>query len=154
MTRFIKEKTGSAYLWAVFILLAMVMLAAVVYNGVMIYTKYQSAETELQRAATVTVDGSMENAAVRDLMLNVPTTAERLFFSNLQELGYAQSDGGWTKRVDGKTIYSLTELDIVTNGRSMTVNAILSVPLIWDIGGTTVVRIPIQARSSVLYLEP
>jgi len=34
MTRLWKDKKGSAYLWAAFILLAMVMLAAVVYNGV------------------------------------------------------------------------------------------------------------------------
>lgn len=155
MIRLIKDKKGSAYLWAAFVLLAMVMLAAVVYNGVGIYTKYQAAETELQRAATVTVDGSMENAAVRDLVLDIPAAdAEELFFDNLRELGYEQSGGDWTKRIDNNTIYSLTDLEIKTEGSVMSVTAVLSVPLLWETGSAAVVRIPIQARSSVLYIKP
>ncbi|OPY89423.1 MAG: hypothetical protein A4E71_00006 [Smithella sp. PtaU1.Bin162] len=155
MIRLIKDKKGSAYLWAAFILLAMVMLAAVVYNGVGVYTKYQAAETELQRAVTVTVDGSMENAAVRDLVLDIPAAdAEELFFDNLRELGYEQSGGDWTKRIDNKTIYSLTDLEIKTEGSVMSMTAVLSVPLLWETGGTAVVRIPIQARTSVLYIQP
>jgi hypothetical protein len=151
MTRLWKDKKGSAYLWAAFILLAMVMLAAVVYNGVGVYTKYQAAETELQRAATVTVDGSMENAAVRDLVLDIPAAdAEELFFDNLRELGYEQSGGDWIKSVDGRMVYSLTELEVVTDGRSMTVTAVLSVPLLWETGSISAVRIPIQVRTSVL----
>lgn len=154
MTRLIKDKNGSANLWAIFILLAMVMLTAVVYNGVTVYTKYQDAETELQRAVTVTVDGSMENAAVRDLVLDVPATeAEELFFDNLRELGYAQSGGDWVKRVDGKTVYTLTELEVVTDGRSMMVTAVLSVPLLWESGSMSAIRISIQTRTSVLYIE-
>jgi len=155
MTRLIKDKNGSAYLWAVFILLAMVLLVVVVYNGVAVYTKYQTAETELQRVATVTVDDSMRNAAVRDLVLDIPAAdAEELFFDNLRELEYEQSGGDWTKRIDNKTIYSLTGLEIKTEGSVMSVTAVLSVPLLWETGGTAVVRIPIQARSTILYLEP
>jgi len=154
MTRLCKDKNGSACLWALFIMLAMVMLAVVVYNGVMVYTKYETAETELQRAATVTVDEAMENAAVRDLVLDVPAAeAEELFFGSLRELGYEQTDSGWVKRADGQSVYALMELTVKTGGRSMTVTAVLSVPLMWDISGTSAVRIPIQARSSVLYIE-
>jgi len=113
--------------------------------------KYQAAETELQRAATVTVDGSMENAAVRDLVLDIPAAdAEELFFDNLRELGYEQSGGDWIKSVDGRMVYSLTELEVVTDGRSMTVTAVLSVPLLWETGSISAVRIPIQVRTSVL----
>lgn len=155
MIRLIKDKKGSANLWAAFILLAMVMLAAVVYNGVVVYTKYQAAETELQRAATVTVDGSMKNAAVRDLILDIPAAnAEELFFDNLRELGYVQSGGDWVKRVDDKTVCTLTEIEVVTDGRSMTVTAVLSVPVLWETGSISAVRIPIQARTSVLYIQP
>ncbi len=155
MTPLMKDKAGSAYLWAVFILLAMVMLAAVVYTGVGVYAKYQDAETELQRAAVVTVDGSMENAAVRDLVLDIPTSdAEELFYENLRELGYEQSGGDWAKRVDGKTVYTLTDLEVKTTGKTLMATAILSVPLLWEIGGSSTVRIPIKERSTILYLEP
>nr|HML47816.1 hypothetical protein [Clostridia bacterium] len=114
MTRLIKDKNGSAHLWAIFILLAMVMLTVVIYNGVTVYTKYQSAETELQRAVTVTVDGSLQNAAVRDLVLDVPAIGEELLFDHLRELGYERSGADWVKRADGKTVYTLTGLTVQT----------------------------------------
>jgi hypothetical protein len=155
MTRLWKNRKGSAYLWALFILLAMVILAAVVYNGVAVYVKYQTAETELQRAATVTVDASMQNAAVRDLILDVPTAdAETLFFKNLRESGYQNNGSEWTKRIDDKTVYTLTELETGTDGCTMKVTAILSLPLMWDISGMSVIRVPIQVLSSMLYIQP
>lgn len=153
MTRLIKDKNGSANLWAIFILLAMVMLTAVVYNGVTVYTKYQDAETELQRAVTVTVDGSMENAAVRDLILDVPVAGEELLFDHLRELGYDRDGADWTKRADGKTVYTLTELSVETDGRTMKITAVLAIPLLWETDSAAVVRIPIQAHASVLYIE-
>jgi hypothetical protein len=153
MTRLIKDKNGSANLWAIFILLAMVMLTAVVYNGVTVYTKYQDAETELQRAVTVTVDGSMENAAVRDLILDVPVAGEELLFDHLRELGYDRDGADWTKRADGKTVYTLTELSVETDGRTMKITAVLAIPLLWETDSAAVVRIPIRARASVLYIE-
>ncbi len=153
MTRLIKDKNGSAHLWAIFILLAMVMLTAVVYNGVTVYTKYQTAETELQRAVTVTIDGSMENAAVRDLILDVPAVGEELLFDHLRELGYERSGADWTKRVDGKTVCTLTDLMVETDGRTLKITAVLAIPLLWETDSAAVVRIPIQARASVLYID-
>jgi hypothetical protein len=153
MTRLIKDKNGSAHLWAIFILLAMVMLTVVIYNGVTVYTKYQSAETALQRAVTVTVDGSLKNAAVRDLILDVPATGEELLFDHLRELGYDRDGVNWTKRVDGKTVYTLTSLAVETDGRTMEIDAVLAIPLLWETDSAAVVRIPIQAQSSILYIE-
>ena len=154
MTKLIKDKKGSAYLWAALIMLAMVMLTAVIYNGVTVYTKYQSAETELQRAITVTVDGSIKNAAVRDLLLDVPVSdAEELFFDHLRELGYERGGTDWIKRVNGKLVYTLTGLEVQTDGRVMEITAVLAIPMLWETDNTAVVRIPIQARAAVLYIE-
>ena len=153
MTRLLKDKSGSAQLWAIFILLAMMMLCAVIYNGVTVYTKYQIAETELQRAVTVTVDGSMENAAVRDLVSDVPEVdAERLFFEHLRELGYDRDETDWTKRLDGKTVYTLTDISVETDGGTMEIHAVLIIPLLWETGNTAAIRIPIRARATVLYI--
>ena len=155
MMRLWKDKNGSTYLWALFILLAMVMLAVVVYNSVAVYVKYQTAETELQRAATVTVDASMQNAAVRDLMLEIPSDiAETLFFNNLRNLGYENNGSEWVRRIDGKTDYALTDLKTETDGSTLMVTAVLSLPLMWDISGMSIIRVPIQVLSSVLYIQP
>jgi hypothetical protein len=153
MMRLVKDASGNAQLWAIFILLAMVMLCAVIYNGVTVYTKYQIAETELQRAVTVTVDGSMENVAVRDFVLDVPeVAAEKLFFEHLRELGYTRDGADWTKRADGKTVYTLTDITIETDGGTMEIHSVLVIPLLWEMDSAAVVRIPIQARASVLYI--
>lgn len=155
MRRFFKDKHGSAILWALFLILILFTLTAVIYTGVTVYAKYQTCETELERAALVTVDASMKNAAVRDLVLDVPATdAESLFYDNLRELGYEKTGNDWVKGVDGKTVYTLTEFEAVTDGKAMTVTAVLSVPVMWKIGGTADVRIPIQAKTSVLYIQP
>ncbi len=150
--RLIHDTSGSAYLWAAFIVLALIMLAAVVYNGVTVYTKYQMAETELQRAATVTVDGSMRNEAVRDLVLDVPVVAEGMFLDHLRDSGFEQCGSDWRNHVDGKTVYTLEDMKIEVNGRTMKVTAVHAIPLLWEAGGAPVVRIPIQVHSSVLYI--
>jgi len=153
MKRLLYDRSGSAYLWAAFIVLALIMLAAVVYNGVMVYAKYQTVETELQRAATVTVDRSMRNEAIRDLILDVPADAEEILLDQLRELGYKQRGSDWVKRFSGKTVYTLEDMKIEVDGRAVKVTAMLAIPLLWETGGAPVVRIPIQVQASVLYIE-
>ena len=101
MKRFCKDDTGSALIWMVFLILIIISLFAVAYSGVTVYAKYQSCETEVQRAATVTVDKSMLNANVRDLILDVPAeSAEGSFYASLTEIGWTLEDGCWNRYKD------------------------------------------------------
>jgi hypothetical protein len=93
MKRFWKDRKGSTPIWAAFLILILFTVSAVVYSAVMIYAKSQACETEVQRAATVTVDKNMENANVRDLILDVPAeSAVESFYVNMTE---TVGIGGW-----------------------------------------------------------
>jgi len=154
MKRFLKDNAGSALIWAVFLILILCTVSIVVYSGVMIYAKYQACETEVQRAATITANRSMVNANVRDLELDMPVIpAEDYFYENLAETGWTSEDGCWRRREDGKLIYSLEDMTVDIEGKTIRITAIFAMPLPWGIGGLGEVRIPMNVRSSILYIE-
>ncbi|MFZ5973992.1 MAG: hypothetical protein ACOYU3_01105 [Bacillota bacterium] len=154
MKRFLREQNGSSLLWAVFIILALCVLSVVVYSGVTVYAKYQTAENELQRAATVTVDRAMENDNVRDMVLEVPAEpAEALFRDNMIASGWTQEDGDWVKRTGDKLIYRLENMQIEISDKTMHIDAVFVMPLPWAIGSIGVVRVPMQMCTSILYVN-
>jgi hypothetical protein len=154
MKRFWKEDTGSALIWMVFLILILITLSAVVYAGVTVYTKYQACETEVQRAATVTVDKNMLNANVRDLILDVPAeSAEESFYASLIEVGWKQEDECWNRYEVDKAVYSLEDISVVVDSKTMSISATMVIPLPWEIGDIGKVNIPMKVRTSVLYIE-
>ena len=143
MKRFLREQNGSALTWTLFIILALFTISFTVYSGVTVYVKYQSAETELQRAAIVTVDKSMENANVRDLELNVPSTiAIDMLETNLIDTGWIKEDRDWVKRDGEKHICSLEDMQIEITDMTMRIDATFAMPLPWAIKDIGYVRIP------------
>lgn len=154
MKHFIKDNTGSALIWTVFLILILITLSVVAYSGVTVYAKYQSCETEVQRAATVTVDKNMDNAHVRDLVLDVPAeSAVMSFYTNMTETGFVLEGEYWNRYESDRLIYSLEDMTVDVENKTVSINATLAIPLPWDIGGMSVVSIPLNVRSSVLYIE-
>ena len=153
MKKFIEDQNGNALIWSLFLILILFTISAVVYSGVTVYTKYQNAETELQRAAIITIDKSMLNANVRDLELDVPSdSAVALIEDNLINTGWTKEGDNWEKRDGEKLIYRLEDFQITTSGQLMEINATAALPLPWMINGVGIVQIPLQVRSSILYL--
>jgi hypothetical protein len=154
MKRFWKDDTGSAPIWAAFLILLLFTLSVIVYSGVMIYAKYQTCETEVQRAATIAVDRNLFNANVRDLELDVPAaSAKDDFYDNLTQTGWAMEGGCWNRYEDRHLICSLEDMKVEIEGQTMQIGAKLAIPLPWDIGGMLKVHIPVSVRSSVLYID-
>lgn len=154
MRRFFRDTRGSTPIWAAFAILILFMLSFVVYAGVTVYAKYQTCETELERAATVTVDMSMVNPNVRDSVLNIPAVpAKTLLTDNMTGAGWTQEDGNWVKRDGGKLIYGLEDMEITVEEKTMRIDAVFAMPLPWAIGGMDEIRIPMKVLSSVLYIE-
>ena len=153
MRRFIKQKTGSAVIMNAFLILIFFTLAFVVYTGVMVYAKYQTCQTELERLATVTVDMSTVNENVRDLSLDIPDSAASLLEENLTGAGWTLDDGAWAKYDGGKWIYSLEDMQITVEGTLLRIDAVFAMPLPLAIGGQTEVTIPVTVRSRILFLE-
>jgi len=154
MKRFFREKSGSVPIWVAFAILILFTLSFVVYSAVTVYAKYQTCETELERAAIVTVDMSMVNPNVRDYVLNVPVIpAKALLTDNLTDAGWTQEDGNWIKRDGGKLIYSLEDMEITVEEKTIWIQAVFSMPAPWALGGINEIRIPMEVRSSVLSIE-
>jgi hypothetical protein len=154
MKHFIKDNTGSALIWTIFLTLILITLSVVIYSGVTVYAKYQSCETEVQRAATVTVDKNMDNAHVRDLVLDVPAeSAVESFYSNMAETGFVLEGGCWNRYENDRLIYSLEDMAVDVENKTVRINSTLAIPLPWDIGSMSEVSIPLNVRSSVLYIE-
>ncbi len=154
MRRFLKDTRGSAVIWTLFLILVLFTLTFEVYTGVMVYAKYQTCETELERAAIVTVDKGLLNANVRDLELDIPAvSAYSLFEDNLTESGWTKEDGDWVKRDGGKLIYALEDMQMTVAEKTMQIDAVFTMPLPWQIDGIDEIHIPIKVLSSVLYIE-
>lgn len=154
MRRFLKDTSGNAVISAVFIILIFCTLAFVIYAGVTVSSKYQAAETELQRAAIVAIDTCMINPNVRDADFDIPAaSAESVLKNNLTELGWTIPDSGsWVKQNEDKLVYKLDDVVINIDDKTMRIDSDFVTPLPWAIGGLTEVKIPMQIRESVLYI--
>ena len=154
MRRFIKDTRGSAVIWTLFLVLIFFTLTFIVYTGVTMYAKYQTCETELERAAIITVDKGLLNANVRDLELDIPAlSAHSLLEENLIESGWTKENGSWVKRDGGKLIYALEDMQITVAEKTMQIDGVFMMPMPWQIDGIDEIHIPIKVLSSVLYLE-
>jgi hypothetical protein len=154
MKRIIKNNRGSAVIGAAFMILILCTLIFVICSGVTVYANYQTAENELQRALTVTVDQCMENATVRDLELDLPAgLLTELLKENMIRAGWILEDNNWIKKDGEKRVYCLDSVEIKTEDQSMRLEGMFVMPIPWVIGEITEVRIPMQARVSVLYID-
>lgn len=154
MRRFLQDTRGSAILWTLFLILILFMLSFVVYTGTTVYAKYLTCETELERAALVTVDAGLLNANVRDLQLDIPAdVAQSLLENKLTEAGWAREDGRWVKYDGYKLIYALEDAQLSVREKTLRIEAMFVMPAPWAMGGVTEIRIPMTVLSSVLYIE-
>lgn len=155
MKRLLHETRGNASLWTAFAAAVLFVLAVAVYIGATLYSTYQTAQTELERAANVSVDASLVNANVRDLVLDIPANAaEQKVSDNLVLAGLVKDAGGsWERMESGKTRYCLNNMQITVFGEVLDIAATLDMPLPWGIGSLSVVELPIHIESRVLYLN-
>jgi len=154
MKKFWHDTRGSSSLWAAFFCLILCTFSILIYIGATIYTKYHIAQTELERAATVSVDETLENPAIRDLITDVSTSKLiQAVENNLIQVGYHKAKSGeWRKEINGKWICSFQDLNLSVTGDHLYVSANLSLPLPWHIDAA-VISLPITFQNKVLFLN-
>jgi Na+-transporting NADH:ubiquinone oxidoreductase subunit NqrC len=136
-------------------MIVLFLLAAVVYTAAGLYSTYQTAQTEFDRAANISVDANLVNANVRDLILDIPAEdAVQEVYDNLAQADYVQElDANWERVKDGKICYSFKDLQISVSGEVLNITATLNMPLPWAARIPSSVNIPVRAESRVLYLD-
>ena len=154
MKRFFKDQKGNALIWSLFIILILCTFSFVIYSAITVYSQYQACENDLQRAAIIATDKSMENANVRDIILNIPgEEATTSFETNLLKQGYIKmADDHWLRTIHDKEAYSLNDLTISIAGDVITIRASINIYLPWKIANNVTVSFPISAVSRVLYI--
>ena len=155
MKRLIKDTRGSTSLFAAFLAAVLCILAVVVYAGMMIYSNFQAARTDLERAAIVSIDKNMLNPNVRDLEFNIPQDAASADFeNNLTSSGLERgAEGTWQRFNDRALVYEFRELNAIVHGEWLDVSGEFVMPVPWSFGDVTEVSIPVTVRSKVLYLD-
>jgi len=151
---FLKEESGSAILWVAFCLIALFMLAGVLYNIHTLYGKYQSVQDELSRCAAITLDSNLENAKLRDTITEMEyQSVITAFEENMTACGWVSENGGWAKYGAQRLTYRLSDVAFQVEGAEMKMTAILSIPLPWRIADQILVQLPFRLYARILYIE-
>ena len=152
----LQNERGNSILLSAFLLLAMMMISLVIYTISLVYTKYQAAQVELERAGSVSVDRNMKNDNIRDLALDVPTVAtEQAVKNNLMNTGWEEETAGrWVRTGGSDEIYTVSDLTATINTGWIDITGIWSMPLPWLANTLPAIQIPIAVKSKVLYIDP
>jgi len=149
----IRQKTGSAPLWTIFIAILLISFSLLIYTAMSLRSNYLQAQTELERAANVSINVNMQNQSVRDIQItpDLPRIKASLE-QNLVDLGYEKlSDTSWRMKKADKTIYSLTNLQLIQEQDQIHLWGELEISLL--AGDMATVTIPIETKVQAIFID-
>ena len=149
----IRHKTGSAPLWTIFIAILLISFSLLIYTAMSLRTNYMQAQTELERAANVSINVNMQNQSVRDIQItpDLPSIKASLE-QNLVDLGYEKvSDTNWRMTKADKTIHLLKDLQLIQDQNQIHLQGELEISLL--AGDMATVTIPIETKVQAIFIE-
>ena len=91
---------------------------------------------------------------MRDLVLDVPAiSASESFYANLTEAGWVKKDYVWVRYDGDEKLYSLADMQVEITDMTIRIDATFGMPLLWEIGDMSNVRIPMRIQASILYVD-
>ncbi|HEX2994651.1 MAG TPA: hypothetical protein VHP14_07500 [Anaerolineales bacterium] len=155
MKRFCRDTRGSTPLWAAFITVILCMFSVLTYTGATLYSAYRTAQTELERAASISIDMNMENRNVRDLVMDIPQESTLADLENNLSLSglTRDADGAWKRFSGEQLVYEFKNLHAEANDDVMEVSGEFVLPLPWAIGNQMKIAVPISFQTKVIYLD-
>lgn len=150
---FVVQQSGSAPLWTAFIAIVLISFSLLIYTGMTVQTNYRQAQTELERAANISLDVSLKNPAVRDIQLCVSiSSVQSMLVENLLEAGFTRNaDDDWQRLKNGKAVYTLKDWHMMQQGEQYQLTGMLKIPLLW--GPEADVEISIRTNVQVIFLD-
>jgi hypothetical protein len=148
-----RQKTGSAPLWTVFIAILLISFSLLIYTAMSLRTNYMQAQTELERAANVSIDINLQNQSVRDIQMKPDLMSVKLSLEqNLVDLGYEKvSDTSWRMTKADKTIYLLRDLQLIQDQDQIHLQGALEISLL--AGDIATVTIPIETKVQAIFIK-
>ena len=148
-----RQKTGSAPLWTIFIAIILISFSLLIYTAMSLRNNYLQAQTELERAANVSIDINLQNQSVRDIQMKPDLHSVKASLEqNLVDLGYEKvSDTSWRMTKADKTIYLLKDLQLIQDQDQIHLQGELEISLL--AGDIATVTIPIETKVQALFIE-
>jgi len=149
----IRQKTGSAPLWTIFIAIMLISFSLLIYTAMSLRNNYLQAQTELERAANISIDINLQNQSVRDIQItpDLPRIKASLE-QNLVGFGYEKvSDTSWRMTKADKTIYLLKDLQLIQDQDQIHLQGELEISLL--AGDIATVTIPIETKVQAIFIE-
>ena len=149
----IRQKSGSAPLWTIFIAILLISFSLLIYTAMSLRSNYLQAQTELERAANVSIDINMQNQSVRDIQMkpDLPSIKASLE-QNLVDLGYEKvSDTSWRMTKADKTIYLLKDLQLIQDQDQIHLQGELEISLL--AGEMATITVPIETNVQAIFID-
>lgn len=148
-----KQKTGSAPLWTIFIAILLISFSLLIYTAMSLRSNYIQAQTELERAANVSININLQNQSVRDIQMKPDLSSVRSSLEqNLIDLGYIKQDNNtWLRKNDHKTIYTLENLTLGEDGDQVVLSGELNISLL--AGNVASIKIPISTKVQAIFID-
>jgi hypothetical protein len=110
-------------------------------------------QTELERAANVSIDINMQNQSIRDIQITPDLTSVKASLEqNLVALDYEKvSDTSWRMTKVDKTIYLLKDLQLIQDQDQIHLQGELEISLL--AGDMATVTIPIETKVQAIFIE-
>ena len=149
----IRQKTGSAPLWTIFIAIILISFSLLIYTTMSLRTNYMQAQTELERAVNVSIDINLQNQSVRDIQMKPDLHSVKASLEqNLVDLGYEKvSDTSWRMTKADKTIYLLKDLQLIQDQNQIHLQGELEISLL--AGDMATFTIPIETKVQAIFIE-
>ena len=148
-----RQKTGSAPLWTIFIAIILISFSLLIYTTMSLRTNYMQAQTELERAVNVSIDINLQNQSVRDIQMKPDLHSVKASLEqNLVDLGYEKvSDTSWRMTKADKTIYLLKDLQLIQDQDQIHLRGELEISLL--AGDMATVTIPIETKVQAIFID-
>jgi hypothetical protein len=148
-----RKKTGSAPLWTIFIAIMLISFSLLIYTAMSLRNNYLQAQTELERAANISINVNVQNQSVRDIQMKPDLSSVKSSLEqNLTDVGYEKlSDSSWKMKKADKTVYTLQNLQLIQNKDQILLQGELEISLL--AGDTTTVTIPIETKVQAIFIE-
>lgn len=148
-----RQKTGSAPLWTIFIAILLISFSLLIYTSMSLRSNYIQAQTELERAANVSINVNMQNQSVRDIQMKPDLTSVRTSLEqNLADLGYEKiSNTSWRMEKDDKTIYSLNNFQLIQDEDQILLQGEFEISLL--AGDIASVTLPIETKVQAIFID-
>lgn len=148
-----RQKIGSSPLWTIFIATILISFSLLIDTTMSLRSNYLQAQAELERAANVSIDINLQNQSVRDIQItpDLPSVKASLE-QNLVDLGYEKlSDTSWRMKKADKTIYSLTNLQLIQEQDQIHLQGELEISLL--AGDMSTFTIPIETKVQAIFID-